>query len=315
MGSEWTHQELLLFQQTLEKVRARYEQRERILLDPVHFVHNYPDRENQELVALLASTVAFGQVKSIRNSIENLLKRLRPSPAQIAERETELFARVEGWKHRLFKGEDLARLLGGARKVQQQYGSLGAYVERQFKETHSIRESLARFCDTVRKEGGLLLPVSKGRKREQKAMGKGSGHQRGRRGPLHLLPDVRANGGAKRLLLFLKWMVRPSNGIDLGLWNLPTSHLLVPVDVHIRRLARNLGLTQRKTASWKTTEEISAGLARLDPDDPTKYDFALCHLGMLQQCPSRRDEVRCRGCGVLPLCIHWRREEKGRLFP
>jgi endonuclease III len=83
--------------------------------------------------------------------------------------------------------------------------------------------------------------------------------------------------------------------------------LLVPVDVHIHKLAKNLGLTRREAPSWRTTEEITTALARFDARDPTKYDFALCHMGMLQRCPSRRDLRRCEGCGVQPVCIHWSR--------
>jgi endonuclease III len=100
-------------------------------------------------------------------------------------------------------------------------------------------------------------------------------------------------------------MVRPADGVDLGLWDVPTSALLVPVDVHIHKLGRNLGFTRRKTTSWKTTEEITAALRRFDPADPVKYDFALCHLGMLRRCPSRRQAARCLGCAVKPVCRHW----------
>ncbi len=100
-------------------------------------------------------------------------------------------------------------------------------------------------------------------------------------------------------------MVRPADGIDLGMWNVPPRRLLVPVDVHIHRLARNLGFTRRSSPSWKTTEEITRALAQFDAADPVSYDFALCHMGMLQRCPSRRDAALCEGCGVKPVCIHW----------
>jgi endonuclease III len=100
-------------------------------------------------------------------------------------------------------------------------------------------------------------------------------------------------------------MIRPADGVDVGLWPISPSTLLVPVDTHIHKLGRNLGFTRRKDLSWKTAEEVTAALRRFDPSDPTKYDFALCHLGMLQRCPSRRDAARCRGCGVLPICRHW----------
>jgi uncharacterized protein (TIGR02757 family) len=100
-------------------------------------------------------------------------------------------------------------------------------------------------------------------------------------------------------------MVRPADGLDLGLWQVSPGVLQVPVDVHVHKLARNLGLTARTNASWETSEEITAALRRFDPNDPVRYDFSLCHLGMLQRCPSRRDPKRCEGCPVKPLCRHW----------
>jgi endonuclease III len=102
-------------------------------------------------------------------------------------------------------------------------------------------------------------------------------------------------------------MARPADGIDLGLWQeqVPTSRLLMPVDVHIHRLSVNLGFTKRREVSWKTAVEITAALSRFDASDPTRYDFSLCHMGMVQRCPSRRDPVRCAGCGVKPVCVRW----------
>jgi uncharacterized protein (TIGR02757 family) len=129
------------------------------------------------------------------------------------------------------------------------------------------------------------------------------------------LPDPRGASGSKRLFLYLRWMVRPADGVDLGLWSaqVDTSVLLCPVDTHIHKLSRNLGFTKRRDLSWKTTEEITRALAAFDPRDPVKYDFALCHMGMLQRCPSRRDVRRCDGCGVKGVCRHWRLDE-GRPF-
>jgi endonuclease III len=100
-------------------------------------------------------------------------------------------------------------------------------------------------------------------------------------------------------------MVRGPDGVDLGLWQVDPAQLLIPVDVHIHKLAFNLGFTRRRLPGWRATEEITHALARLDPADPTKYDFSLCHMGMLQRCPSRRDAARCEGCGVKSVCIHW----------
>ncbi|HYG66816.1 MAG TPA: DUF2400 family protein, partial [Anaeromyxobacteraceae bacterium] len=80
------------------------------------------------------------------------------------------------------------------------------------------------------------------------------------------------------------------------------SALVVPLDTHLFRIARHLGLTARRDASWRTAEEITAGLRRLDPRDPVRYDFALCHLGMSGACPVRRDPARCRACPLRPVC-------------
>jgi hypothetical protein len=106
-------------------------------------------------------------------------------------------------------------------------------------------------------------------------------------------------------------MVRPADGVDLGLWDVDPASLLVPVDVHIHKLSRNLGFTRRHHLSFRTTMDITEALARLDPLDPAGYDFSLCHMGMLQHCPSRRDARRCEGCGVKPVCLHWAAAPKG----
>ncbi|MGH7440205.1 MAG: TIGR02757 family protein, partial [Polyangiaceae bacterium] len=260
--------------------------------DPVAFVHRYARRDDREIVALVAASIAFGNVTTIRGKLEDLLRRLGPSPARAAGDAARVHARLRTWKHRVFRGEDVACLLVGARHVQQRHGSLGALFARELRTTGDFREALARWCDAVRDAGGL-------------GARKGSG---ARRGPAHLLPDVRAGSGAKRLLLFLRWMVRPDDGVDLGLWRgegIDTAKLLVPVDVHIHKLSRNLGLTRRAGTSWATTVEITRALAAFDARDPVKYDFSLCHLGMLQRCPSRRDPSRCQGCPVQPVCVHW----------
>jgi uncharacterized protein (TIGR02757 family) len=242
----------------------------RLEVDPVSVVHRYERPADRELVGLMASAVAFGNVKAFRAKLEQALARLGPDVASVADNELEVFARLHGWKHRVYRGEDLARLLVGARRVQRAWGSLGRRFEDDLAREGDMRRALTSFAHAIREAGG---------------------------------PG--GASGCKRLLLYLRWMVRPADGVDLGLWDIPTRLLLIPVDTHIHKLGRNLGLTRRRGLSWKTTEEITGVLRKLDPNDPAKYDFALCHLGMLQRCPSRRDPVRCQGCGVMPVCRHW----------
>ena len=270
----------------LEAVRLLCDAGKRREADPVGFAHRYETLADRELVALVAACIAFGNVKAVLAKLDDLLERLGPDPSGACDAPPALHARLRGWKHRVFRGEDIAKLLAGARSVQREHGSLGALFQIELAARDSLRDALAAWCDAIRDAGGLRRDGA-------------------RRGPAHLLPDPRGPSGSKRLMLFLRWMVRPADGVDLGLWDVDPARLLVPVDVHIHRLARNLGFTRRPDLSWRTTEEITAALATLDARDPVRYDFSLCHMGMLQRCPSRRDEDRCEGCGVKPVCIHW----------
>jgi uncharacterized protein (TIGR02757 family) len=282
-------------QRALDDVRARCDVAARRAKDPVDAVHRYPDPLDQEIVALIAASIAFGNVKTIRQKLDDALARLGPRPALVADDQLDVFARMGGWFHRVFRGEDVARLVIGARRMQRAHGSLGNLFENEMAQRGTLRDALAGFCDAVRSAGGLPLPGAR-----KLAPTKGE-----RRGPAHILPDPLGGGGSKRLLLFLRWMIRPADGVDLGLWDLSPAVLLVPVDTHIHKLAKNLGFTKRKNVSWETAEEITLALSAFAPGDPVKHDFSLCHLGMLQRCPSRKDPKRCEGCGVKPVCRHW----------
>lgn len=102
--------------------------------------------------------------------------------------------------------------------------------------------------------------------------------------------------------MYLRWMVRPADGIDLGLWKeVSPAKLVIPVDAHIQRIGGYLGLTSRKQADWRMAREITAALKTLDPGDPVKYDFALCHLGISEGCDGS-DLTKCLKCPVAELC-------------
>ncbi|APR85097.1 Hypothetical protein A7982_10446 [Minicystis rosea] len=273
----------------LDDVRARCDLEARRRSDPVEFVHRYHALHDQELVALVASAMAFGNVKALRAKIDDALTRIGPDVAHAADDPEKLAASLRGWKHRVYRDRDLARLLVGARLVQREHGSLGVALSRELERVGELRVALSNWADSIRRAGGL------------------DQEEDGGRGGAHILADPRKGSAVKRLMLLLRWMVRPADGVDLGLWPISTATLLIPVDTHIHKLGNNLGLTRRKDVSWRTAEEITASLRRFDPADPVKYDFSLCHLGMLQHCPSRRDPVRCEGCGIQRVCRHWSR--------
>lgn len=282
----------------LDAIVARADRAARLARDPVRAVHRYTDPLDQELVGLLAACLAFGNAGVIVRKLDEALARLGGPPALAAESPAAALAeRLGGWRHRVYGGDEVARLLAGARRVQAESGTLGDRFACELDASGGrLRPALAAWTRAVQRAGGLDDP------------------QLGR-GARHLLPDPEGPSASKRLLLFLRWMVRPADGVDLGVWagRVPARLLLVPLDVHVHRLALNLGLTERRAATWLAAEEVTARLGRLDPADPVRYDFALCHMGMAGDCPSDADVVRCEGCGVRTLCRHWRGQ--GRAGP
>jgi uncharacterized protein (TIGR02757 family) len=275
----------------LEAVRTSCDVTARRAKDPVSFVHLQASRDDRELVALLASCLAFGNVVTICQKVAEALSRIGPSPARASESLPKLLERFSGFVHRLFRGEDVARLLHGARRCQLADGSLEATFRRGFGRIDATSDpartwdALAFLVEAIRREGGLDGPTT-------------------RRGPRHLLPDVTKGGGAKRLFLFLRWMVRPADGVDLGVWALSPRVLFCPVDTHILKLGRNLGLTVRSDAGARTVREITASLAAFDASDPIKFDFSLCHLGMATRCQEKHVPSVCETCPARSACRH-----------
>jgi uncharacterized protein (TIGR02757 family) len=251
--------------------------------DPVDFLHRYDDPSDQEIVGLIGASLAFGNAAAARHSIERALEMLGPLPAA-AVRDSEpleLRRRLRGFIHRIYRGEHLALVLSNAGALLRKHGTLGQAFAVRYRDTDgNFRESLARFADALR----------------------GDAVDRSTR---HLISDPRAGSACKRLVLYARWMIRPADGVDLGLWPIPPSDLVIPVDTHIHRISRNLGLTARRTASWATAEEITAALRKLDPEDPVKYDFALCHLGVSRECPSRPEPDKCARCVLQDVCSVW----------
>jgi uncharacterized protein (TIGR02757 family) len=257
--------------------------------DPVDFVHRYHDPNDREVVGLLAATLAFGNVVAVRRSIARVLEVLGPAPHRAIDDERRLARALKGFVHRVYRGAHVARMLASAAKLRASHGSLGhAFVALLAEEDArtpdreaAFREALARLAEALRGS---------------------TPHERGLE---HLVPDPRRGSACKRLLLYLRWMIRPADGVDLGLWPVDPARLVIPVDTHIHRIATNLGLTRRADASWKTAHEITTRLRVLDARDPVRYDFALCHLGVSRDCPSRRDPVRCEGCVLRTVCLRW----------
>jgi uncharacterized protein (TIGR02757 family) len=238
---------------------ARFDRARGLERDPVQFPRSFSDPNDRALAAMLAALLAFGRVETIRAKLRVLFERLGPSPSHTARTTPadDLVRRLADFRHRTFRGEDIARLVYAAGRVIERDGSLFAPLERAYRERGTLREALADFADDLRAIAWPTGPTRTAR---------------------HLLPDPRGPSACKRLALFSRWIVRPDDGVDLGLCAIPTHALVIPLDVHIHRVARTLGFTRRTTASWIAAEEVTEALRGLDANDPVRFDFALCHV-------------------------------------
>jgi uncharacterized protein (TIGR02757 family) len=239
--------------------------------DPIERVRPFTNPADAEIVAFCAAGLAFGRVASILAAIDALLEVMGPSPSTFVRRfEPERHAtRLERLGHRWTRGQDLAALLWILREMLERAGSLEQFfIDGDTASSPDIGPGLDRFCERARQVDLTRI----------------YGRRAGRPGVHTFFARPSAGSACKRLNLFLRWMVR-RDAIDLGVWTrVPASRLIIPLDVHVVRVAQCLRLTGRKTAGWPMAAEITAALRMLDPGDPVRYDFALCHLGMLNLC-------------------------------
>lgn len=280
-----------IVQPSLDALLAAADRKAHLGRDPLELVHRYTAADDQEIVGLLASAVAYGRVDLFKPRLAMLLAVLGPSPAAFARDASprEILARTGDFSYRMTGPADIGALLFAAGRGQSRHGSLGLLAEACFAAAGGqIREALDRFVNSLWDVD--LRPFTGGGLTRRLA---------------HLVASPGGTSACKRLNLYVRWMVRGPDGIDLGLWRLPKSALVIPLDTHVHRISRLLGLTRRTDLSWRTADEITARLRHLDPEDPVKYDFVLSHLGISGECPSKRDEVKCARCPLKPICRVW----------
>lgn len=273
---------------TLLRIESQYELNGEIQNDPYSRVLRYEKAADREVVALIASCFAYGNIKQILSSVDKILCYLGPYPSETLRLHDGAYWKKtlsSNFKHRFNTAYDLGLLLTWMGEALRQFGNL----ENLFISTESDDVSilLENFIEKL-----TSLPCAPYKKPSSN-------------GALFFFPRPSAGSGCKRLLLFLRWMIG-SGPMALAQWKrVDPRILLIPVDTHILRISRNLNLTKRKDASWKTSVEITSKLEKLSPDDPTRFDFALCHLGISQSCPSRFNKNICHGCEINNFCKHY----------
>jgi uncharacterized protein (TIGR02757 family) len=245
--------------------------------DPIQIVRRFSRDDDREVVGLVAASLAFGRVMSVLQSIERVLAVIGPQPAAYLRRfeprrDGPAFS---GIVHRWTREADIVALLWLMRQMVDRAGSLeGFFLEQYDPSADDVEGALDRFSTRAM---ALDLKAAYGRVPK-------------RPGVCYFFPRPSAGSGCKRLNLFLRWMVR-RDALDLGVWRrVSPAKLIVPLDTHVIRVGRCLRLTGYTSPGWRMARDITASLRRLDPDDPVKYDYALCHLGMMNACGFQRSQ-------------------------
>lgn len=268
---------------------------ERIKDDPVELPHRYTDPREIELVGWLASALAYGRVDLFKAAVEKILALMEGGPYAYLVRfdPDRERPRFKGIYYRLNTSDDLFCFIYMMSRIVQRFGSVGELFRSLYREEEEdLGPTLSRFIAVVSSINSRPIYGKKGIPD----------------GLRQLLSSPAQGSACKRMNLYLRWMVRPKDGIDFGLWKeIPPGKLIIPLDTHIVRISRYLGLTRRKSPDWKMAKEITESLKEFDPLDPLKYDFGLCHLGISGACPIERDWEKCRTCALLDGCQRGRR--------
>jgi len=247
----------------LEEKHDTYNRTSFIENDPIVIPHFFDKKEDIEIAGFLTATFAWGQRSTIINNAKKLMKWMDYSPYDfILNTPVEKLAMsLQNFKHRTFNGTDCVYFIKSLQNIYKNHGGLEAVFNKFTNDNDkNLRNSITGFRSIF-----FELPY-----------------------PARTLKHVSnpvANSAAKRINMFLRWMVRKDNrGVDFGIWDsIKTSQLCCPLDIHTGTVARKLGVLQRRQNDWKAVTELTGKLREFDPVDPVKYDFALFGLGVVEK--------------------------------
>jgi uncharacterized protein (TIGR02757 family) len=229
--------------------------------DPLETLYAYTDPGDQEIVGLVAAGLAYGRVAQILASVGAVLSALGPSPRAFLDETSErsIARRFAAFRHRFTSGAELASLLAAVKRALAKHGSLDRLFRAGFSpDDATVLPALSAFVAALRGLAPRPCPS--------------------------LLSSPDDGSACKRLNLYLRWMIR-RDAVDPGPWRgIPAAKLVVPLDTHLFRIGRALGLTARRQPDLATVLEITRGFARVAPRDPVRYDFALTRLGIRPEC-------------------------------
>ncbi|MHC4432852.1 MAG: TIGR02757 family protein [Planctomycetota bacterium] len=277
----------------LERLYVKYNHRWLVKPDPLQFLYRYCEPADVEIVGLLASALAYGRVQQIEKSLLRLFEHMGRCPsAFVREFDLRKRAKLRDFKHRFTTGDDISDLLELLRDVCERFGSIEQFFLQGLDQRDAnIIPALTTFCDSL-----CAMHAERHNGTESSGL-------------KYLLASPARGSACKRLNLFLRWMVR-DDGVDLGLWkSVETAKLVVPVDVHMGRLCKILGLYDRKTVTLSAAVEITESFLEIEPADPVKYDFALSRIGIVENCDGSY-RAACKDCELLDFCCHCEYEQE-----
>lgn len=240
----------------LDELVKKYEVEEFIKDDPVQFSHRFKKTEDIEIAAFVASLFAYGNRKVFIKKLDELFKTMKNKPLEYV---LNFDARtLKGFNYRFAKDFDIIEVFRILNKLYTEDGGLKKLFEYGYQKDKTISIMLQIVTDYF--YSNIKSNVGQGF--------------------YHLIPNPKNGGAMKRMNMFLRWMVR-KGPVDLGIWDfIPTSELLIPLDVHVARISREMGLLNRSSNDFKAVLELNENLKKLDSNDPAKYDFAIFGLGV-----------------------------------
>lgn len=228
--------------------------------DPVSIPHRYSARADIEISAFLTATISWGNRKSIIKSASRMMELMDNAPHDFIVNHTARDLKsLAGFVHRTFNAEDLTTFVKALNAIYAEHNSL----ENCFSDAMATHAGTAHAISEFKQRFFAIPHPARSEKH---------------------VSDPLSGSSAKRMNMFLRWMVRKDkNAVDLGIWKgISTAHLSIPLDVHSGNVARQLGMLTRKQNDARAVEELDAVLRRLDPIDPVKYDYALFGLGAIE---------------------------------
>lgn len=271
-----------MLKQILDRLYDEYDFHERIIHDPVEFPYRYKNSADIEAAGFIASCFAYGRVDLFKSAVNKTLAVMGCSPYDFLtsfslKKQRHLFA---GITYRFNKNDDIVCLLYALSTALKKYERIENIFKLRYKESDSdIGNGLTGLVNIF-----LSMDTSLVYDRNVNT-----------RGFLQFFPLPERGSACKRMNLFLRWMIRDRD-IDFGIWKgIPKNKLVIPLDTHIARISKCLGFTKRSSQDWKMAVEITGALKMFNPEDPLKYDFALCHQGISKIC----SKMNCKECSFL----------------